>query len=140
MSIPKEFTALTGLFRSSPAFATATYGTVSVPDSPIPRCRYRLGLGKVTVETQSTSNTIEIHPESGTITLAHAGSPPQSRSVVSFLRDELQLPVTIRLLNLGVLVQRGTLTRYANQRYRIVTTGYESLPDVLESATLEICS
>ena len=140
MSVHKEFTALTGLFRSSPAFATATYGTVAVPASPIPLCRYRLGLGKVMVDSQPTSNVIELRPESNTITLAHAGSPPKSRSVTAFLRDELQLPVTVRLLNRGVLVQRGTLTHYANRRYRVSTNRLESLPNVLESATLEICS
>ena len=137
MIVHKEFTALTGLFRSSSAFATATYGTVAVPPAPSLSCNYRLNLGKTQV-LQSLPNVI-LRPELKNVTLYHAGSPPESRSVVSFLRDKLQLPITIRLLNMGVLLVRGTLTGYQNQQYSISINNPESLPDVLDSAVLEIC-
>ena len=115
----KEYTALTGLFRNNPAFATATYGTVTQPLAPVHQgCSYRIALGNSTWNGTDTLSTFA--PQ---LSITSMGAPlPSVISIQDLLHKWSGLPVPIHIdYQRGNRVDSvsGDLRAYKKHQYHI---------------------
>lgn len=147
MQTSKEFTALTGLFRSSPMFATATYGRVSVPESPFPpqtsshtsnrsnmSNRYRIYIGRAHID----GNTLIAETDRLRVFPLGRSPFPEHSSLGDWLQTEVGLPKTAQLMYSNGQTTEVTdvrLTDYSPRHFRLSGLP-KNIPQTLQSVSL----